>query len=427
MDGLMGLVNKSLVNVEEQEHESRYRFLETIRQYAMEKLSEAGESEQARDRHFDYILQLAQSSNQELFGTETLEWLDQMDAEHDNLRAALEWSITSDPLKALELANALGGFWSARDYTSESRSLCKIILSKTEQFENVDILRSKILGILAWTSVTSGHPKDARAAAEEGVILARKANDTKNLARCSSILTLACLFLGDIDTALKVGKEAEALARKENHKMELALILTVLAQVIYSTSHDAPRAKAYVEESLKVGKAAEMQWTDTMSAFGMAQVAGMLGDLDAAREKFEESAEHALKFGNKRIVYSSQSELAHIQRIHGKLDEPLATYRDLLPKWNQLGHRAAVAHELECIAFILIKKEELERAITLMAAAEMIRKVIDSPMTQREQDEFDREVASLRSVIDEKEFASFWTRGNEMTIEQVIEFALENS
>ena len=100
MDGLMGLVNKSLVNVEEQEHESRYRFLETIRQYSMEKLSEAGESEFARDRHFDYILKLAQSSSRELFGTESLQWLDQMDAEHDNLRAALEWSMSSDPIKA---------------------------------------------------------------------------------------------------------------------------------------------------------------------------------------------------------------------------------------------------------------------------------------------------------------------------------------
>jgi tetratricopeptide (TPR) repeat protein len=424
MDGLMGLVNKSLVNVEEQEHESRYRFLETIRQYAMEKLSEAGESEQARDRQFDYIMKLALGSKQELFGTESLEWLDQMEAEHDNLRAALEWGITSDPIKALELANAVGGFWGARDYGNETRSTCSAILAKTERTENVDSLRAKVFGILAWASITSGYPKEGRDAAKEGIKLARKVNDAKTFARCSSILALTSIFLGDIDTALRVGKEVEELARRENYNLELSMILTTLAQAIYSSTHDAPRAKAYIEEAVKIGKAAGSQWTDTMSAFGVAQVAGMLGDLESAREKFEESAKYALRFGNKRLVYSSQSELAHIQRKHGKLDEPLATYRDLLPRWNQLGHLAAVAHELECIAFILIRKEEPERAASLMAAAGAIRKVIDSPMTHKEQEEFDNEVASLRSGISDDEFNTHWSNGSSMTIDDAIELAL---
>jgi len=162
-----------------------------------------------------------------------------------------------------------------------------------------------------------------------------------------------------------------------------------------------------------------------MSAFGMAQVAAMLGDLETAKEKFKESAEHARKFGNKRIVYSSQSELAHVQRQFGKLDEPLATYRDLLPKWNQLGHRAAVAHELECIAFILIKKEEPERAVTLLAAAEAIRTQIDAPMTHKEKEECKKEVSVLKAILGDKEFTSLWTMGLSMTMEQAIDHALD--
>jgi hypothetical protein len=106
------------------------------------------------------------------------------------------------------------------------------------------------------------------------------------------------------------------------------------------------------------------------------------------------------------------------------LDEPLATYRDLLPRWNQLGHLAAVAHELECIAFILIRKEEPERAASLMAAAGAIRKVIDSPMTHKEQEEFDNEVASLRSGISDDEFNTHWSNGSSMTIDDAIELAL---
>ncbi|HSM70371.1 MAG TPA: hypothetical protein VK851_02415, partial [Anaerolineales bacterium] len=354
-------------------------------------------------------------------------WLDQMETEHDNLRAALEWSLTSYPIKALELANAVGGFWSARDYNNEARSLCATILEKTESTENIDGLRAQVFAILGWTSITTGHHKEGRVAAEEGIRLARKVNETKIIIRCSGILALSCLFLGDIDVALKVAEKAEILARKENLGIEHAMILTTLAQLTYTTSHDAPRAKAYVDEAVKVGKDAGFQWSDSMSAFGMAQVAGMLGDLEAAKEKFKESEEYALKFGNKRIVYSSRSELAHIQRLHGKLDEPLATYRDLLPKWNQLGHRAAVAHELECIAFILIKKEEPERAATLLGAAEAIRTQIDSPMTQKEQEEYNNEVARLRSGMDDDEFKSYWAKGNALTIDEAIELASDES
>jgi hypothetical protein len=107
------------------------------------------------------------------------------------------------------------------------------------------------------------------------------------------------------------------------------------------------------------------------------------------------------------------------------LDEPLATYRDLLPRWNQLGHLAAVAHELECIAFILIRKEEPERAASLMAAAGTIRKAIDSPMTQKEQEEFDNEVISLRSGMGNDEFNAHWSKGTLMTMEEAIELAIQ--
>ncbi len=110
MNGLLGLVHKSLVNVEEQDGASRYRFLETIRQYAMEKLVESGEAVAVRDRHLEYVLNLAEQSQQGIFGTEITESLDRIEVEHDTLRAALEWATGNRPEKALKLAYAVGAF-----------------------------------------------------------------------------------------------------------------------------------------------------------------------------------------------------------------------------------------------------------------------------------------------------------------------------
>jgi predicted ATPase/class 3 adenylate cyclase len=135
MDGLLGLVNKSLVNVEEQDDKSRYRFLETIRQYAMEKLLESGESVNVRDRHLDYFLQsMKQAPDREKrkFGAlpDDTEWLDRLELEHDNLRMALEWSASNHPDKALHLIITVGNFWVGRDYNMEARSWCQTILER---------------------------------------------------------------------------------------------------------------------------------------------------------------------------------------------------------------------------------------------------------------------------------------------------------
>src|SRR5215212_3919479 len=109
------LVNKSLVIAEAWQSETRYRILETMRQYANEKLIEAGESERLRDRHLEYYLELAETAAPHLIRPQQLEWVDRLEAEHENMRAALEWSLGYDrPEQALRLTAALGTFWHMR-------------------------------------------------------------------------------------------------------------------------------------------------------------------------------------------------------------------------------------------------------------------------------------------------------------------------
>ena len=432
MDGLLGLVNKSLVNVEEEDGKSRYRFLETIRQYAMEKLLESGEAVIVRDRHLGYFLQSMKStpqSEQNTFGAlpDDREWLDRMEFEHDNLRTALEWSSSSHPEKAFELVTMLGNFWVARDYNTEARRWSRMILERTKSLSEMDGERAKVYAILGWSSIGIGDHKTAREAAEAGIACVRKVNDLVGLGRLLGLLSLACVFQGDFTAAENALTEAEAIARQTGIAEHLATVLTTRAQLTFVGYRDLARAKAYLDEALSISAEIPNEWPTAMSLFGTARVAGLMGDLDTARAKFMQSAELAKKMGNKRQMYSCYSELAHVLREHGELDEPLRLYRDLLPKWRDLGHRAAVAHELECIAYILAKQDGLRRAVMLLGAADHLRKTIDSTPTPMELVEYEQELAGIRGEMKESEFDKAWQDGQRLNMEEAIALAVQEN
>jgi tetratricopeptide (TPR) repeat protein len=260
--------------------------------------------------------------------------------------------------------------------------------------------------------------------AEQAIELGMKSNDTITMARAYSTKALTSIFLGDFSAALAAANEGEQLARRHGLLAELAFALSTQAQIEYFGKTNIDKALVYLREAADLAKKAGFGWASSFMAIGLGHTAALLGDLTAARAAFEESANLARKIGNRRIIYSSQSELAHVLREHGIVDEPLATYRDLLPKWMELGHRPAVAHELECIAYILTRKEEPERAVILLGAAEAIRRTIDAPRTNYEQIEYEKEMESLRQGLDTAEFENDWEKGSSLTIDQAIQFAL---
>jgi tetratricopeptide (TPR) repeat protein len=289
---------------------------------------------------------------------------------------------------------------------------------------DIDMQRARVYAVLAWMSVTSGEHKAGRLAAEQAIVLGRQTNDLATVTLAYGILGLTCAFLGDFPAAQQAMTEGESLARQHSLRSELAFILSVRGQLEYFSRTDLARAEAYLKEASQLAKEEGFRWASSFLAIGMAHTAAFMGDLDAARAAFEESGKIARKMGNKRILYSSQSELAHVLRQHGELDEPLGIYKDLLPKWKELGHRAAVAHELECIAYILARKEAPEYAVILLGAAQEIRRVIDTPRTSAEEIEYQEEVRMLREMLGEDDLRKRWDAGRGLAIEQAIELAI---
>lgn len=427
MDGLMGLVNKSLVNVEGEGHGSRYRFLETIRQYAMEKLLESGEAVEARDHHLDFMLQIAELAEQRMFGSESLEWLDQMEVEHDNLRAALEWAAAAQIEKAVRLALAIGGYWTSRDYNSEARDWCRIILERSEPLTGMEADRAKLYALWGWSAITTGNHKEGRAVSQTGLELARRVDDPQSIARLLIVQGLSLTFIGDFSVALESLEESIAITRRDKLNGELAMALTAHSQAAYYGRKDFSVIRDQLQEATKLAGEAGFQWASSMSKYGLGIMAGRLGNLETARAYMNESAELAARFGNRRIGFSSRSELAHLLRENGLLDEAQEIYGEVIPGWRELGHRAAIAHELECIAFILKRRGEPERAATLLGAAEALREVIDTDMTNVERVEYEKELSALRAGMAETDFQKAWSRGRELTMDEAIDLALNNS
>ena len=158
-----------------------------------------------------------------------------------------------------------------------------------------------------------------------------------------------------------------------------------------------------------------------MTIFGLGFFARSIGDYDQARSRFRACLPVFLEFGDKHRINMIQSELAHIEREQGQYRQAISMYRETILEWQRLGHRAAIAHQLECFAFIAKAQEQPERAAKLFGAAEALREKINIAMMPQERIEYEREVTDLRAGMDESVFNSAWAQGRAMTMEEAIE------
>jgi tetratricopeptide (TPR) repeat protein len=360
-----------------------------------------------------------------MFGAQSRSYIDRMEEEHDNLRAALEWASSHDPAKAIQLALASGDFWLSRDYNTEAEAWCQPILARSEALTDLAAARARLNAVLAQAAIFMGDHTIARSAAAAGLVLAEQAADKTALVRLYALMGLACMYLGEYPAARQALASGEALARETGLANELAMILILTTQINFFAGGDIEQTKTYAAEAESLTIRAGAQWSNVMLGFAFGRLTGLLGNIEKARALFKQTADAAQRSGNLRVVYSCHSELAHMLRRHGELDEALGLYAEVLPKWKQLGHRSAVAHELECVAFILGQKDQPDRALTLLGAAETIRAEINSAMTTPERAEYDAVISAFHTQVDENKFKQLWDAGHLMNMDQAVDYALE--
>ncbi len=433
MDGLSGLVNKSLVNVEEKEGESRYRYLETIRQYAMEKLLESGVAVDARTQHLAHFLEYGKRAEANFGTAQRLLWLDRLEVEHDNLRSALGWALESDSQSALQMVCSLSVFWLSRSYLTEGCNWCQAAITRAEEVslaeDHLAQLRSRAYIALAMLSVNHGDHHTGQTAARQAAALARQVDDSLQLARALNFLGLSSAFLGDEALAFESLHESERLCREFGYKDYLASVLQSLAYITLEIHGEkaAEQLQAYMEESLALSQGSADPEAAVRTEGILARLAFFRGDMAEARKHADLMLDLHKEMGDQLSVTGHQSAMGHVARQMGNYQEALALYRETLPDWQKMGHRGAVAHQLECFAFIAKAQEQGERAVKLMSAADALRQASNSARTPQEQIEYEKELAGLRAGMDEKTFDLLWAEAQSMNMEQAIDLAMDEN
>jgi predicted ATPase/class 3 adenylate cyclase len=429
LEGLAQLVAKSLVMVGD---DGRYRLLETIRQYARDRLWEASESEALRERHAGFFLELALEAEPHLVGPEMVRWLQRLDVERDNLRAALEWALDSRPELALRLAAALAMYWSRHAQTTEARRWLEQIvdparLQHVPEIPDYQAAHALVLAALTQTLIAQGENEAAVEAAREGLVVARRSGEPRVLAHTLAMSALANGYAGHHEAMWAAAQENLALSRRYGYRWERLPALSALAAPGLYLGFDISEARDYVAEMELLARAQGNPWFMAVTTITLGRLAIVEGDTAAAQARYRQAAGIFQDLGDQHFATVARSEVAHMLRREGRLDEALALYRQTLTVWQQIGHRAAVAHQLECLAMIaLAAGQPAARAAQLLGAAQSLRKGAGSDRAPDEQAEYEVALQSLQGRLDEGALAAALAEGRAMPLDRAVAYALES-
>jgi predicted ATPase/class 3 adenylate cyclase len=435
LDLLANLVNKSLVRIDDSGDEVRYFYLETIRQYARDRLYEAGEGQQARDRHFTYFLQLAGEDFK--YGTLTtfdnMERLTRLEIELDNLRAALEWGAGHNPVAAIDLLLYLTALWSTLSLGEEARRRAEMLLDSLAALPPADekampkrrLARAYGLCVFALGAGTTAAGEVAYEALEEAVTILHKDESQSFMLATALYLQSAIGVEIDRPQGEKSAQKAYEIGRTHDYRDIQNLALNAMARWAMIRG-DIETAAAYLAEARQIRIDLSMPILIMAQAYVESMVDRVTGDLDGALQILKEGAEALRRTRHRHFANVLDSEMAHTLRQSGDLSAALEIYRRTILVWQDVGRRGAVANQLECFAFIANAEEQSDRAARLFGAAEALRETLDDKMMPEEKKEYDAHVAALQQGMDAGALKAAWRAGRGMDLDTAVAFALNS-
>jgi non-specific serine/threonine protein kinase len=382
LDTLSQLVDKSLVVTSQISGKKRYSLLETIREFALEKLAQSQEMESTKNRHLDFYLQFVEEAEPKIKGPEELIWYARLEAEHDNLRAALGWALESRNAEAaLKLASSLSFFWFVQGHMREGIIWLEKALEKSQGASLAS--RAKALRFLGGLLISSEKK--------------------------------------DFDQISKLFKESLELYRKQDNQSGIAWILNQLG-VIAMMQGEFNKAKQLLEESLALRKEIGDPWDIAQTLQNFAPLSLRQNDYASAREFAEKTITWFQRAGYKRGVVRTSMDLAEIARLEGDSANAVAILTKALPQFLQFGDRWSSAEVLESLATLTIERSKFKQAAQLFGMAEALREKIGMPLHSFEYGNYQKDILTLRKNLNETEFSQAWRKGRAIPLEKVIEF-----
>jgi predicted ATPase/DNA-binding XRE family transcriptional regulator len=428
LDGMAALVDKSLLRQRaEPDGTTRFTMLETIREYALERLEASGEAEQVRRQHAHYYL--AFSFDRRADDKET--WMRLVDREYDNLRAALEWSQTTagDSEVALKLALVLTSLCDERGIRREAIVALQRTLDHPLGVGNTWVhanARAQLAELLG----QSGNYAAAQAHYEQALALVREFDDPWRHAWIQSRLGWLAREQGDSATAWAGLSEGIALYRQQGNMQGLAWGLTTIAEVAILDENPA-QAEALLAESRTVWQNDGSNWYSLWSGWTLnhlGHAAQLRGDYARAAELHHESVALFRSLGAQNFglpwAYHSLGETALGQ---GRPDAAERWLCHALTVSQVLNDQASIAWCLAGLGTAAALDEEPERAARLWGAAERLRQAIGCRPAPAARATYERAIAGARRQIGEEAFASAWAAGRMLTVEQALAEVLEDA
>lgn len=463
-DLLAGLIEQSLVTAQTQtDGSTRYAMLETIRQYARKLAADAGEFDHLRDRHLAWCLQYAQQAMRELRGPDQHLWLDRLEREHDNMRAALLWAGEKPMHKKheLRLATALWRFWETRGYVTEGRRWLDRALTDADRLpariradalnaagnlarDQGDLERAAELhdaslelrrkakdapGIarslvnLGNVTLDQGKYTHARVLYTEALERFRELDNEWDIANALNNLGIVCGYLGEYDTASELLEEALELRRKLGESASLARTLDALG-VVVRRQGELDRAEELHEQSLAIRKEIGEPRGIALATMNLGQVARYRGDLDLARRLIEEALEIRREVEDRFGIAICLNALADIERLSGDTKGALKRYRQAMMMLQQIGVNDGLADSLLGVSAIALDQGEALHAARLLAASDSLRESLSQRIAPIDQQAYDDLVDAIRERLDEGQFEREQAAGRAMTVQDIVALAV---
>ncbi len=467
-EGVAALIDKSLLQqIEQGDEEPRFLMLETIREYGLEALTGSQEMESTRRAHALYYLSLAEQAESELGGPGQAVWLRRLEREHDNLRAAMDWSLKRDEDEterhmeiALRLGGALRRFWQMHGHLNEGQIFLERALSASEGIVVSRRARAKAL-IAAGTLASIQNDYDrVEAYCRQSLVLFRELGDQPGIALSLYLLSVVPWMKGDTVTAHSLTEEALALFREMGDKERIAWSLSTLglldtqegkytsahalyeeslsthrelgdkrgiaitllrlAQLLFISQGDQGALRSLLEEGLALFKELGEREGIANSNSLLGQLALSQGDTTTARLQLEESVKLYREIGHRRALAESLGILARVVQAQGEKAAARSMYQESLAIARELNHLWLIASCLEGWASMVAEEGQFVWAARLWGAAEALRETIRVPIPLVERADYEHAVAAARSQLGERAFAARWNEGRNMTPEQAL-------
>ncbi len=427
VDGVAALVDKSLLRRESALNgEPRFGMLETVREYAREQLAAHGEEEAVRRRHLAHYLALAEHAQPRLWGPDQAAWLERLEQDHNNLRAAMAWAMEAGDLgAALRLATAVWWFWWTRGtYVTEGRGWLDALLAVPHCREDPTLASSYREALHAAAMLARAQSDFGRAVAlaTRSLDVCRTAGDLRGAGAALYNLGMVRSDQGDAEGAAALLGESLKRRRNAGDAQGMAHTLNGLGIVAWGQGRDE-RAASFFRESLAVARGLGNRQSMAMPLTNLGEMAQQRKDYDQAVALQEEALAIKRELGDPAGIANSLTVLGHVARLRGDHDRAMDLYGQALPLYRAAGYRSGIAEVLEGIAGVLHAPGQAEQGVRLCAAAAALRDA-DGEVALLANRGPDATMAALRAMVGEDAYAESWAAGLALPLEQAVAEAM---